>query len=433
MDLFYFFFHLALDVGKENAQIAFVTTNYYPTAMGARKLRQDLKERGIIRRLVNFNELKIFEAALGQHNMITILQKGQNDNAVAKTAITQRQGVAKHEILRRILGWEDPETAYYNVKQKNLYDGEEYYIRLTGNSGVSGNPAQVILDKVKKAGTLLGNICRINNGIHSQADYLSAKKYEKRNDTSAQIGDGIYVLDSNNPNDKKVLGQISKSATESSFLRPFYKNSDVHRYFTSEDTTKKIIYVNKQKDDVSELPLIKKHLDRFKTIINDSSDNAPYLHRPKTESDFIGPKIVAPHRSHSNIFGYNEIPWYASADVYFITKKDKDVSLKYVLALLNSRLYFLWLYYRGKRKGETLELYQTPLSEIPIKKISKDDQKPFIDLVDKILAITKDDDYLENTAKQAKVRAYEKQIDQMVYELYGLTKDEIKIVEGSES
>jgi adenine-specific DNA-methyltransferase len=80
-----------------------------------------------------------------------------------------------------------------------------------------------------------------------------------------------------------------------------------------------------------------------------------------------------------------------------------------------------------------LELYQTPLSEIPIKKISKDDQKPFIDLVDKILAITKDDDYLENTAKQAKVRAYEKQIDQMVYELYGLTKDEIKIVEGSES
>jgi hypothetical protein len=47
-------------------------------------------------------------------------------------------------------------------------------------------------------------------------------------------------------------------------------------------------------------------------------------------------------------------------------------------------------------------------------------QKPFIDLVDKILVITKDDDYLENPEKQAEVREYKKQIDQLVYKLYGL-------------
>ena len=145
---------------------------------------------------------------------------------------------------------------------------------------------------------------------------------------------------------------------------------------------------------------------------------------------FEGPKIIAPQRSPLNTFGYNEIPWYASADVYFITEKDRELSLKYILSLLNSRLYYLWLYYRGKRKGETLELYQKPLSEIPIKEISKDEQKPFIYLVDKILAITESDDYPENPEKQAKVRDYEKQIDQLVYKLYGLTPEEIKIVEG---
>ena len=69
------------------------------------------------------------------------------------------------------------------------------------------------------------------------------------------------------------------------------------------------------------------------------------------------------------------------------------------------------------------------LKNIPLKEISVDDQKPFIDLVDKILAITKDDDYLSNYIKQAKVHDYEYQIDQMVYKLYGLTDDEIKIVE----
>jgi len=37
--------------------------------------------------------------------------------------------------------------------------------------------------------------------------------------------------------------------------------------------------------------------------------------------------------------------------------------------------------------------------------------------------------YLQNPAKQAKVKEYEKQIDQMVYKLYGLIPEEIKIVE----
>lgn len=38
--------------------------------------------------------------------------------------------------------------------------------------------------------------------------------------------------------------------------------------------------------------------------------------------------------------------------------------------------------------------------------------------------------YVNNPEKQAKVQEHEKQIDQMVYDLYGLTKEEIKIIEG---
>lgn len=53
----------------------------------------------------------------------------------------------------------------------------------------------------------------------------------------------------------------------------------------------------------------------------------------------------------------------------------------------------------------------------------------FITLVGNILAITQSDDYLQNPTKQAKVREYKKQIDQLVYKLYNLTPDEIAIVE----
>ena len=53
-------------------------------------------------------------------------------------------------------------------------------------------------------------------------------------------------------------------------------------------------------------------------------------------------------------------------------------------------------------------------------------------MFNKILTITKADDYLSNLAKQAKVREYEREIDQLVYKLYDLTPEEIRIVEGEE-
>ncbi|MDI6728677.1 MAG: hypothetical protein QMD44_07115 [Thermodesulfovibrionales bacterium] len=50
-------------------------------------------------------------------------------------------------------------------------------------------------------------------------------------------------------------------------------------------------------------------------------------------------------------------------------------------------------------------------------------QQPFITLVDQILTAKKQD-------PNADTSALEKQIDEMVYALYGLTPEEIAIVEG---
>ena len=49
--------------------------------------------------------------------------------------------------------------------------------------------------------------------------------------------------------------------------------------------------------------------------------------------------------------------------------------------------------------------------------------------VNKILSLTQSEDYLKNPQKQAKVKQYQRQIDQLVYKLYELTDEEIKIVE----
>jgi len=411
MDYFYFFFHLALNIAKDNGYIAFITTNYYITALGAKKLREDLYKRATIIKLINFNELKIFESATGQHNMITILKKGKKDNELANTIITHKKGHATSEILQKILSGDDNETDYYQMKQKDLYDDDEYYIRLIPKSD---EPIQKILDKIKNTGTKLGNICNVNQGIVTGADKVSKKHIDKYR-IKAEIGNGIFVLSD------KDISNLNLSKKDREILKPWFKNSDIFRWGTLLSTTEKLIYADKRLRNLDGNKL-KEHLEKFKKILDDSTVNSPYLHRPR-DINFDSAKIVAPQRSPRNTFGYNEVPWYAASDVFFITQKDENVSLKYILALLNSKLYYLWLYYRGKRKGEFLELYQKPLSEIPIKIVPQMDQQPFIDLVDKILAAKKDN-------PQADTTAWEKEIDQLVYKLYDLTDEEIAIIEN---
>ena len=118
-----------------------------------------------------------------------------------------------------------------------------------------------------------------------------------------------------------------------------------------------------------------------------------------------------PYRNRKNIFVYSEESVYSSRDVFFITKNDISCDFKFLLSLLNSNLFYLCLYEKGKRKGEVLELYHRPLSEIPIMKTSFEKQIPFITLVDQILAITKDPDYPGNPQKQAHLKTLENQID----------------------
>ncbi len=441
MDLFYFFFHFGLNHVKENGQITFISTNYYPTALGARKLRKELKKAANIRTLLNFNELKIFESATGQHNMITILSKGYDDNVVAENCVTKRTGIASTAIIQNIIEGTDEETDYYEVAQKELYEGEECYIRLTGNSEKSDNPVQGVLSKVKKQGVLLGSICVVNTGIMGGCDFINKNNIHYSDKLEIELkdirlGDGVFVLDEKNERDASVI----KNTIMSNYLKRFFKNSDIGKYYTNDNTTKLIIFSSPNNGSQSN-KYIKDHLDKFRSILerirsinNEKISYYPFLRRGTAHQEiFESPKIVAPQRSPNNTFGYNEIPWYGSADIYFITENDKSISLKYILALLNSKVYYVWLYYRGKRKGETLELYQKPLSEIPIKKISTEGQRPFIEIVDKILEITKTEDYLQNHTKQARVKEFEKQIDQMVYKLYSLTEEEIKTVEAKTS
>ena len=118
---------------------------------------------------------------------------------------------------------------------------------------------------------------------------------------------------------------------------------------------------------------------------------------------------------------------FCANSVNYLIFKDKIFELKYYLALLNSSL----LNYIFKLSSTNSNVNGYEVDNLPIITKNYNNEKPFIDLVDKIFVFTQDDDFQKNVNKQTKVREYEKQIDQLVYKLYSLTPEEIDIVENS--
>ncbi|MBO5704414.1 MAG: Eco57I restriction-modification methylase domain-containing protein, partial [Alphaproteobacteria bacterium] len=314
MDLFYFFFHLGLNLARPSGIVAFITTNYYITANGAYNLRTDIKNRANILSLINFNELRIFDTAHGQHNMITILQKQDGTSPVPKCkyCYTERTGIATPDIIQDIILERDCKTIYSSIPQQNLYSNSENYIRTTNN-------APTITQKIKTNSDMLGNVFNVNQGIISGADKIS-DKHLREYQLNATKNEGIYVLDETNDNDAIILSQI-RANNEDDILRSFFKNSDIKQFSTATHSTKHIIYANKNNYDLTKYPTIDAHLNRFRALLDNATDNSPYLHRPRNDAIFTGPKIIAPQRSSINTFGYNDTPWYSSADVYYITPK----------------------------------------------------------------------------------------------------------------
>jgi type I restriction-modification system DNA methylase subunit len=113
-----------------------------------------------------------------------------------------------------------------------------------------------------------------------------------------------------------------------------------------------------------------------------------------------------------------------------LEKISERFDLKYILSVLNSSFA---LKYLNNIRRHRLENYFYPddFRKLPIPDIRQNEQQPFTELVDQILAFTKDEDYLSNPSKQAIVKEFEHQIDRMVYELYELTPEETAVVEDS--
>ena len=111
---------------------------------------------------------------------------------------------------------------------------------------------------------------------------------------------------------------------------------------------------------------------------------------------------------------------------------DRNINkLKFLLTIINSRLAFFYIKekYPASSYNQGTSFTKDMINNLPIPEVSDKDRKDLVSISEKIPPIATSDNYQENKEKQAKVRDLEHQIDKLVYKLYGLTDEEIKIVE----
>jgi hypothetical protein len=418
MDLWYMFSCIALDLLKNNGIECFIAQNNWVTSSGASIMRNKIIEDAQILSLVDFGDFKIFENA-GIQTMVMLFKK---------SSIESKYSFELRSIISNKPVFEDVVAILNKVKRNSIQYLHPEVIRdafIDKKLVFSGSENEAILEKIlNKSNFKLDSAKEVAQGIVYPQDKLNRANKNILGD-NFNVGDGIFVLSD------KEKNELNLTEKDVELLRPSYTTKDLHKWYGDSANQEWTIYTDssfKNAKKINEYPRIKEHLDKFSKII--STDNMPYgLHRSRNEYFFKGEKIIVARKCVSPTFSYTDFDAYVSATFNVI--KTNRINQKYLTGVFNSSLVAFWLKNKGKMQGGNYQIDKEPILETPIFVGNEIEQNKLITIVDKILAITKSGDYLENSAKKAEVKKYEIQINQMVYKLYGLTPEEIEIVENS--
>ncbi|HED8049261.1 TPA: Eco57I restriction-modification methylase domain-containing protein [Campylobacter coli] len=416
MDIWYHFVGRGFDILKNNGYLAFIATNNWVTNSGAKKLRNIVLEESQILSLVDFSSFMVFDSASIQ-TMIMQFQK-------IKPPKNYEFHFAK--ITTQTPIYEDALSLLKNEKTQN---NEILSINLTPKKFIdktlnfTKSDYEELFNKIQKYGKFYLEEREVAQGIVYPQENINKKSLEILGN-NFYLGQGIQKLTNEEVENLNLL------KNEKILLKPIFESDNIQKYFVKRYNYFWVIYTNssfKNPNSMDDYPNLKKHLDKFQNVI--TSDNKPYgLHRARDEKFFTGsPRIVALRKCVGEPkFSYVDFDCYVSATFYVI--KTQRINVKYLTAILNSKLIAFWLKHKGKMQGNNYQIDKEPLLNIPIVDTNSKNKKladELINLVDEILKAKEQD-------KNANTQELENKINSLVYKLYNLTEDEIKIIENKE-
>ncbi|XUP72994.1 Eco57I restriction-modification methylase domain-containing protein [Campylobacter jejuni] len=404
-DIYTYFYELGFNVLKENGILSFITSNKYTRAGYGEALREFLLKNVKVLEYTDLNGIKVFDSATVDTSILCFEKSKSKDNKFKYLALS-------NEILK---------TCAYDI---GLYKD---YAEFSQNSlskesfTFSDENTSALKAKIERIGTPLKEWQGLNiyRGILTGYNEAFIITTEKRNEILANCKD-----------------EAEKERT-AKLIRKMLRGRDIKRY-SYEWAGLWVInthngYKNQNGEKVEAInikhyPSLKKHFDEFYPQLEKRADKGltPYnLRNCAYIEEFEKEKIVYPCiMAKEPCFSYETSFAFAMAPANIITS-NSDI-LKYILAFLNSDFIYLMLrkFYMGG--GIEGELKTNNLEKLPIPKINSKNQKladELINLVDEILKAKEQD-------KNANTQELENKINSLVYKLYNLTEDEIKIIEG---
>lgn len=416
MDIWYHFVGRGFDILKNNGYLAFIATNNWVTNSGAKKLRNIVLEESQILSLVDFSSFMVFDSASIQTMIMSFQKTKPPKNYEFHFAKITTQTPIYEDVINLLKNekTQNNEILKINLTPKKFIDKTLNFTK---------SDYEELFNKIQKYGKFYLEEKEVANGIHPHYDFIN-NRINSNHNFAFKIGQGIFGL-SEEEKEKLKLTKL-----ENNLVKPYYDTQNFLKFFFKKNNHQWLIYTNssfKNPNSMDDYPNLKKHLDKFQNVI--TSDNKPYgLHRARDEKFFTGsPRIVALRKCVGEPkFSYVDFDCYVSATFYVI--KTQRINVKYLTAILNSKLIAFWLKHKGKMQGNNYQIDKEPLLNIPIVTINSKNQKiadELINLVDEILKAKEQD-------KNANTQELENKINSLVYKLYNLTEEEIKIIENKE-
>ena len=342
-DILFYFIHKALEISK--SEVGYIVSNALLFSDKAQKLRNYLLKDGRLSKIVNFEQYMVFPDA----SITTGIFVFNKIHDGIKAVVLKDKDYSVDDLVSMI---NDEENVFaVDLKENQVF-------ALVSDGIVRLN------EKIDGTHTKLEELCYLGKGMETAVDSVFLfdtypeqfpRRYIKKRVTGKNI-------------DRYVIGQ----------------ESDYILYF--EDV-----------EEFEDLPLsVRKHLETHRKKLTEraeikrKTDSKWWKYTFPLHKEFYHlPKLYCSRRAFHNTFCFADgFEYMGFSNMTVIFETNPDISVKYVLALLNSKL----LNYRykslGKQTGSGIfEYFPNGVGKLPIPKIDLAGQRPFIDLADRMLSL----------------------------------------------
>jgi hypothetical protein len=398
-DLFTYFMQAGHDMLARDGVFCYIVSNKWMRAGYGAKLRAYLGKQKLLQ-LLDFGELPVFAAA--------------TDTCILLS--TKAVPRSEHELLV----WSfnelrlDDLVGYFQANAKS----QNQHAFVQADYRIGDAAAEALMAKLKSTGTTLG-------------EYLKGRIYR-----GVLTGyNKAFVIDKAT---RDALIKADKRSKE--VIKPFFAGKDVRRYGTPEPDkwlvllpfgiTKKLLGQKVNDEAVAlrgmkkEYPAIMQHLLPYSQACIARTDQGNFwweLRACDYYEAFEKPKIIYP-----DIAMTSRMSWWPGGEFFGNTCYFISTDEKWILGILNSPV--IWYYFSQVATvlghaddGGRLRFFQQDVVKIPLAQPPAKVKAQLEKLVKKRLGLE----------AGPKAEAVEREIDQVVYGLYGLTAEEVAIVEGS--